>query len=257
MLDFLKMHNIDDVICTVSSMNELPNSYKTKFIIDARSAVFYAMGIAQKKNKKVAVLITYEGLLNAYSPLIEAWFKHSPLCVILIENCSIDSLFYRCFENIYNSLPCTIINFNRPILIQNNNSIENETYEINCSTLNHYNIHLYHTLDVCLFENKNKETVFENSYGIISRFLGITILKKSNNVLICKYDDFLKDINCFNSKYLNENVKVVIICKNEFKQYQWLQSNRVKIYSMDDFDNFIKSKEASILILEKENMNVY
>ena len=48
-----------------------------------------------------------------------------------------------------------------------------------------------------------------------------------------------------------------IICKNEFKQYQWLQSNRVKIYSMDDFDNFIKSKEASILILEKENMNVY
>jgi len=89
LIEACKAYGIEDIIVSPGSRNAPltisfaeDNFFKTKVVVDERSAAFIALGIAQKKRKPVLITCTSGSATLNYAPAIaEAYYQNVPLII--------------------------------------------------------------------------------------------------------------------------------------------------------------------------------
>ena len=92
-VDLLKKHQVKNIVFSPGSRNAPlvigfngDNYFKTKVLVDERSAAFYALGMAQQLNEPVVICSTSGSAVLNYSPaIVEAFYQKIPLIVITAD----------------------------------------------------------------------------------------------------------------------------------------------------------------------------
>lgn len=246
---------------------------------DARSAAFYALGVAIKTNSTVVLMVPGEYISSTYTAVTEAWFQKARLVVVAVyqrvsevktawmDRCILDQLICRSDELAqYNHLIPKMLQKKGPILINliDNNpvhtgidytqvlsvlkSVADSKTEIIC-----YNTKMNfgeNDFSVHVIDKKHK-------YGVLSKYIGGAAVTDMG-ILCCTADCVLVDVNIFRTRYANKNMKIVVVDKeDELKRNhidQWIKSNDWNYFETDIdnrqmFQDFYKSNKAAVLTI--------
>ena len=108
------------------------------------------------------------------------------------------------------------------------------------------------------YSQSDKISVDLNSkYGIVSKYVGYIQHSDCKNILICREKDLEMDINIFNSRYINDKFKVIVISKksNSHNLENWVVSNNIT-YVQDiqlnenNLKNIVESSKACLLMIK-------
>ena len=279
--------NIKDVICTkdiLESIIDKDKEYiKTNFnfeiLNDLRSATFFANGEVNSNNKPVILIINGEYLANIYTGITEAWFQRSNINIISIfekyDDIKIEYL-RRCIpdiltiyeENIeeYKETIYKFINNNMPSLINIKYMLKSEEKVDYTNIINILDSIVKNKVDVFTYnsENKSKNNINimnierKYKYGVLSKYMGYVSAKKQKTLIILPYELLKIDLNIFNNRYINKNVKIIINKKKEQSNIkEWIKDNDIEILQTRNLDKNIFEKfwnldKASALIIEEE-----
>lgn len=279
--------NIKDVICTkdiLESIIDKDKEYiKTNFnfeiLNDLRSATFFANGEVNSNNKPVILIINGEYLANIYTGITEAWFQRSNINIISIfekyDDIKIEYL-RRCIpdiltiyeENIeeYKETIYKFINNNMPSLINIKYMLKSEEKVDYTNITNILDNIVKNKVDVFTynFENKSKNNINimnierKYKYGVLSKYMGYVSAKKQKTLIILPYELLKIDLNIFNNRYINKNVKIIINKRKEQSNIkEWIKDNNIEILQTRNLDKNIFEKfwnldKASALIIEEE-----
>jgi len=279
--------NIKDVICTkdiLESIIDKDKEYiKTNFnfeiLNDLRSATFFANGEVNSNNKPVILIINGEYLANIYTGITEAWFQRSNINIISIfekyDDIKIEYL-RRCIpdiltiyeENIeeYKETIYKFINNNMPSLINIKYMLKSEEKVDYTNITNILDSIVKNKVDVFTYnsENKSKNNINimnierKYKYGVLSKYMGYVSAKKQKTLIILPYELLKIDLNIFNNRYINKNVKIIINKKKEQSNIkEWIKDNDIEILQTRNLDKNIFEKfwnldKASALIIEEE-----
>ncbi len=279
--------NIKDVICTkdiLESIIDKDKEYiKTNFnfeiLNDLRSATFFANGEVNSNNKPVILIINGEYLANIYTGITEAWFQRSNINIISIfekyDDIKIEYL-RRCIpdiltiyeENIeeYKETIYKFINNNMPSLINIKYMLKSEEKVDYTNITNILDNIVKNKVDVFTYnsENKSKNNINimnierKYKYGVLSKYMGYVSAKKQKTLIILPYELLKIDLNIFNNRYINKNVKIIINKKKEQSNIkEWIKDNDIEILQTRNLDKNIFEKfwnldKASALIIEEE-----
>ena len=279
--------NIKDVICTkdiLESIIDKDKEYiKTNFnfeiLNDLRSATFFANGEVNSNNKPVILIINGEYLANIYTGITEAWFQRSNINIISIfekyDDIKIEYL-RRCIpdiltiyeENIeeYKETIYKFINNNMPSLINIKYMLKSEEKVDYTNITNILDSIVKNKVDVFTYnsENKSKNNINimnierKYKYGVLSKYIGYVSAKKQKTLIILPYELLKIDLNIFNNRYINKNVKIIINKKKEQSNIkEWIKDNDIEILQTRNLDKNIFEKfwnldKASALIIEEE-----
>lgn len=235
-----EMGNVE--IVTTISEEPVDMEIDSEFILDARSAAFYALGQAMKTKKKIVLLIRGEELTSAYTAITEAWF-HKVDIIVLAEYTNSKELkcdyLKRCTKAIFNIEEVDdiqILNKNYgPILFNYIEYEKNEQVNFNefADTLKAlkmnkvivYNGKLESDIEIQQIERKYK-------YGLLSKYIGYINSVDDRIALLCDAENVLCDLNIFNTRYMKKNFKVFVIDekgKLESKNIdKWIISNGIE-----------------------------
>ena len=96
-------------------------------------------------------------------------------------------------------------------------------------------------------------------YGILSKYMGYITAKKQKSLIVLPYELLKIDLNIFNNRYINENVKIVV---NKEKGQtnnieEWIKDNNIEILQTKKLDknifkNFWNLDKTNVLIVEEE-----
>ena len=279
--------NIKDVICTkdiLESIIDKDKEYiKTNFnfeiLNDLRSATFFANGEVNSNNKPVILIINGEYLANIYTGITEAWFQRSNINIISIfekyDDIKIEYL-RRCIpdiltiyeENIeeYKETIYKFITNNMPSLINIKYMLKSEEKVDYTNITNILDSIVKNKVDVFTYnsENKSKNNINimnierKYKYGVLSKYMGYVSAKKQKTLIILPYELLKIDLNIFNNRYINKNVKIIINKKKEQSNIkEWIKDNDIEILQTRNLDKNIFEKfwnldKASALIIEEE-----
>ena len=279
--------NIKDVICTkdiLESIIDKDKEYiKTNFnfeiLSDLRSATFFANGEVNSDNKPVILIINGEYLANIYTGITEAWFQRSNINIISIfekyDDIKIEYL-RRCIpdiltiyeENIeeYKETIYKFINNNMPSLINIKYMLKSEEKVDYTNITNILDSIVKNKVDVFTYnsENKSKNNINimnierKYKYGVLSKYMGYVSAKKQKTLIILPYELLKIDLNIFNNRYINKNVKIIINKRKEQSNIkEWIKDNNIEILQTRNLDKNIFEKfwnldKASALIIEEE-----
>ena len=279
--------NIKDVICTkdiLESIIDKDKEYiKTNFNFeisnDLRSATFFANGEVNSNNKPVILIINGEYLANIYTGITEAWFQRSNINIISIfekyDDIKIEYL-RRCIpdiltiyeENIeeYKETIYKFINNNMPSLINIKYMLKSEEKVDYTNITNILDSIVKNKVDVFTYnsENKSKNNINimnierKYKYGVLSKYMGYVSAKKQKTLIILPYELLKIDLNIFNNRYINKNVKIIINKRKEQSNIkEWIKDNNIEILQTRNLDKNIFEKfwnldKASALIIEEE-----
>ena len=279
--------NIKDVICTkdiLESIIDKDKEYiKTNFnfeiLNDLRSATFFANGEVNSNNKPVILIINGEYLANIYTGITEAWFQRSNINIISIfekyDDIKIEYL-RRCIpdiltiyeENIeeYKETIYKFINNNMPSLINIKYMLKSEEKVDYTNITNILDNIVKNKVDVFTYnsENKSKNNINimnierKYKYGVLSKYMGYVSAKKQKTLIILPYELLKIDLNIFNNRYINKNVKIIINKRKEQSNIkEWIKDNNIEILQTRNLDKNIFEKfwnldKASALIIEEE-----
>ena len=92
-VDLLKKHQVKNIVFSPGSRNAPlvigfngDDYFKTKVLVDERSAAFFALGMAQQLNEPVVICSTSGSAVLNYSPaIVEAFYQKIPLIVITAD----------------------------------------------------------------------------------------------------------------------------------------------------------------------------
>ena len=92
-IDLLKKHEVSNIVFSPGSRNAPlvigfngDDYFKSKIIVDERSAAFFALGIAQQIQKPVVICSTSGSAVLNYAPaIVESYYQKIPLLVITAD----------------------------------------------------------------------------------------------------------------------------------------------------------------------------
>ncbi len=92
-VDLLKKHQVKNIVFSPGSRNAPlvigfngDDYFKTKVLVDERSAAFFALGMAQQMEEPVVICSTSGSAVLNYSPaIVEAFYQKIPLIVITAD----------------------------------------------------------------------------------------------------------------------------------------------------------------------------
>lgn len=290
-VSILDRNGIKDYVYTTSlssEFNGINSDIHKSCFDDIRSATFFALGKAIKKNKIIALFIPGEYITNVYTGITEAWFQKANVLVIAMYNNYYDvkcdymdrclmrkATFYSKDLDKINNEIISMCNFeiNGPALLNvissqlngDSNSVNAYSSILNCfkdvlekdSEVFCYNINK-DELGKYQFKINNISSKYK--YGIISKYMGYVNGLDKKVVLCCTSDCILLDSNIFNNRYINEHIKIVIIDKDEIITRKnidsWINSNNVKCFyeeecNVENMKKFYTTEEPAILILKE------
>ena len=286
-LNLLLEKQIKDVVCTEDILKSMDGqdkeyieaNFSMQIFNDLRSATFFSNGEVNSSNKPVILIIKGEFLPNIYTGITEAWFQRSNINIISIferyDDIKVEYL-ERCIPDIltiyddgieeYKNTIYKFIDNNMPALINIKYTLKLEEKSDYTSIINMLDSIVKNTVDVFIYNSKNEsknninimniETKYK--YGILSKYMGYITAKEKKSLLILPYELLKIDLNIFNNRYINENVKIIIYKEKEQNNIEeWIKDNKIEILKTKKIDEKILQKfwnlnKASVLIVEEE-----
>lgn len=286
-LNLLLEKQIKDVVCTEDILKSIDGqdkeyieaNFNMQIFNDLRSATFFSNGEVNSSNKPVILIIAGEFLPNIYTGITEAWFQRSNINIISIfekyDDIKVEYL-ERCIPDIltiyddgieeYKNTIYKFIDNNMPALINIRYTLKLEEKSDYTSITNMLDSIVKNTVDVFIYnsknESKNNIKVIniepKYKYGILSKYMGYITAKEKKSLLILPYELLKIDLNIFNNRYINENVKIIIYKEKEQNNIEeWIKDNKIEILKTKKIDEKILQKfwnlnKASVLIVEEE-----
>ena len=286
-LDLFLEEKIKDIVCTEDILNNLDNqdkeyikaNFDVQIFNDLRSATFFSNGEVNSNNKPVILLIKGEFLPNIYTGITEAWFQRSNINIISIfekyDDIKVEYL-ERCIPDIlkiyddsieeYKNTIYKFINNNMPSMINMKYMLKLEEKADYTNIINMLNSIVKNKVDVFTYNSKNESKNNINiinvepkyKYGILSKYMGYITAKNQRSLIILPYELLKIDLNIFNNRYINENVKIIINKKKDQSNIEeWIKDNKIEILQIKNLDKNIFEKfwnldKASALIVEEE-----
>lgn len=286
-LNLLVEKQIKDVVCTEDILKSIDGqdkeyieaNFNMQIFNDLRSATFFSNGEVNSSNKPVILIIKGEFLPNIYTGITEAWFQRSNINIISIfekyDEIKVEYL-ERCIPDIltiyddgieeYKNTIYKFIDNNMPALINIKYTLKLEEKSDYTSIINMLDSIVKNTVDVFIynFKNESKNNInIKNiepkyKYGILSKYMGYITAKEKKSLLIMPYELLKIDLNIFNNRYINENVKIIIYKGKEQNNIEeWIKDNKIEILKTEKIDEKIFKKfwdlnKASVLIVEEE-----
>lgn len=286
-LNLLLEKQIEDIVCTEDILKSIDSqdkeyieaNFNMEIFNDLRSATFFSNGEVNSSNKPVILIIRGEYLPNIYTGITEAWFQRSNINIISIfekydeikveylERCIPDILtIYEESLETYKNTIYKFIDNNMPALI-------NIKYKLNlnekmdyANIINSFDNFIKENVDVFAYNTKNESKNNINiiniepkyKYGILSKYMGYITAKEKKSLLILPYELLKIDLNIFNNRYINENMKIIIYKEKEQNNIEeWIKDNKIEILKTKKIDEKILQKfwdlnKASVLIVEEE-----
>ena len=286
-LNLLLEKQIKDVVCTEDILKSIDGqdkeyieaNFNMQIFNDLRSATFFSNGEVNSSNKPVILIIKGEFLPNIYTGITEAWFQRSNINIISIfERYNDIKVEYleRCIPDIltiyddgieeYKNTIYKFIDNNMPALINIKYTLKIEEKSDYTSIINMLDNIVKNTVDVFIYNSKNESKNNINimniepkyKYGILSKYMGYITAKEKKSLLIMPYELLKIDLNIFNNRYINENVKIIIYKEKEQNNIEeWIKDNKIEILKTKKIDEKILQKfwdlnKASVLIVEEE-----
>lgn len=286
-LNLLVEKQIKDVVCTEDILKSIDGqdkeyieaNFNMQIFNDLRSATFFSNGEVNSSNKPVILIIKGEFLPNIYTGITEAWFQRSNINIISIfekyDEIKVEYL-ERCIPDIltiyddgieeYKNTIYKFIDNNMPALINIKYTLKLEEKSDYTSIINMLDSIVKNTVDVFIynFKNESKNNInIKNiepkyKYGILSKYMGYITAKEKKSLLIMPYELLKIDLNIFNNRYINEDVKIIIYKGKEQNNIEeWIKDNKIEILKTEKIDEKIFKKfwdlnKASVLIVEEE-----
>ena len=286
-LNLLLEKQIKDVVCTEDILKSIDGqdkeyieaNFNMQIFNDLRSATFFSNGEVNSSNKPVILIIRGEFLPNIYTGITEAWFQRSNINIISIfekyDEIKVEYL-ERCIPDIltiyddgmeeYKNTIYKFIDNNMPALINIKYTLKLEEKSDYTSIINMLDSIVKNTVDVFIYNSKNESKNNINimniepkyKYGILSKYMGYITAKEKKSLLIMPYELLKIDLNIFNNRYINENVKIIIYKGKEQNNIEeWIKDNKIEILKTKKIDEKIFKKfwdlnKASVLIVEEE-----
>ena len=286
-LNLLLEKQIKDVVCTEDILKSIDGqdkeyieaNFNMQIFNDLRSATFFSNGEVNSSNKPVILIIAGEFLPDIYTGITEAWFQRSNINIISIfekyDDIKVEYL-ERCIPDIltiyddgieeYKNTIYKFIDNNMPALINIKYTLKLEEKSDYTSITNMLDSIVKNTVDVFIYnsknESKNNIKVIniepKYKYGILSKYMGYITAKEKKSLLILPYELLKIDLNIFNNRYINENVKIIIYKEKEQNNIEeWIKDNKIEILKTKKIDDKILQKfwdlnKASVLIVEEE-----
>ena len=286
-LNLLLEKQIKDVVCTediLKSINSQDKEYieanfNMQIFNDLRSATFFSNGEVNSSNKPVILIIEGEFLPNIYTGITEAWFQRSNINIISIfekyddikveylERCIPDILtIYEDSLETYKNAIYKFIDNNMPALINIKYKLKLEEKIDYANIINMLESIVKNKVDVFTYNSKNESKNNINviniepkyKYGILSKYMGYITAKEAKSLLILPYELLKIDLNIFNNRYINENVKIIINKeKGQVNIEEWIKDNKIEILKTKKLDEknlgkFWNSNKTSVLIVKEE-----
>lgn len=255
-------------------------SNNIEFVSDVRSGLFYAYGKAKLINPQMIVYIVSEANLpNAYTGLTEAWFQNANMMMIVVNNeaNSINNDYMDVCINYKLNMSCmdSIININEFIsaikkpgiklinIVEKIASQEHDYKEILSQIseidISDENIFIYNSSQI--FNRNINNISTQHKYGVISKFMGYVVGRKQLSLLCCPASILELDINTFNMRYINSNMKMVFYNYiSELKDkniVDWIKNNGInctEINSIDELNQVICTYDVVFI---REDINVH
>ena len=286
-LNLLLEKQIKDVVCTEDILKSIDGqdkeyieaNFNMQIFNDLRSATFFSNGEVNTSNKPIILIIKGEFLPNIYTGITEAWFQRSNINIISIfekyDEIKVEYL-ERCIPDIltiyddgieeYKNTIYKFIDNNMPALINIKYTLKLEEKSDYTSIINMLDSIVKNTVDVFIYNSKNESKNNINimniepkyKYGILSKYMGYITAKEKKSLLIMPYELLKIDLNIFNNRYINENVKIIIYKGKEQNNIEeWIKDNKIEILKTEKIDEKIFKKfwdlnKASVLIVEEE-----
>lgn len=272
------------IITTERIYNKIKVFTKEKFDIeifnDLRSAAFFSLGNSNLDEKGTILILEGEYLPNIYTAMTEAWFQRKQIIVIaLYEKYNNIKCEYirRCIPNIINIYDDDINVYQNEInsaLTQNYPCLINmvtEMNDINEKKINYDEI--LNKLSNCLkkdnevfvynsiekkynYEFKINNIEEKHKYGILSKYIGY-VISKEQKIVLCAPSDILKlDLNIFNNRYTNSNIKICLFGDEAKKNSisNWVKENKInvrfeKVLTEEEIKEFYNSDNPEIIFM--------
>ena len=279
---------IKDIICTEDILNDIDisdkayinASFNLQIFNDLRSATFFSNGEVNGNNEPVILIVNGEFLPNIYTGITEAWFQRSNINIIAIfekyDDIKVEYL-ERCIPDIltiyddsieeYRNIIYKFIDNNLPSMINIKYALKLEEKSDYANIINILNDIVKDKVDVFAYNTENESNnnikimniESKYKYGILSKYMGYITAKKQKSLIVLPYELLKIDLNIFNNRYINENVKIVV---NKEKGQtnnieEWIKDNNIEILQTKKLDknifkNFWNLDKTNVLIVEEE-----
>lgn len=237
-----------------------------RYINDARSATFYAFGEERRDFGAILIIRGYE-LQSAYTAITEAWFQKANIYIIAIfdkfdeintnflKRCVNKTLFIENVEEL-GKIDDSFNDIIGPKLI---NVIDKSTStnEIDYGNIVSNIKKINKNIEVIQYNGNNieeKNICEKYKYGVLSKYLGKTAVSDKDSILLCTPEIFFLDLNIFNSRYVSDKFKIIVIDKDNLIRLKhidkWIISNGISLYYGEDkLEQLFLNSTPGILII--------
>lgn len=267
LMQILNSTQIETIVTTREVLEKyIPNFHNVESFVDMRSASFYALGRVIAKGEKIAVVTDDDGLASCLTAFTEAKYQGVTLSLIGI-NIDKENDFMR-------------LQMNDELWVSSDNGSSS-------SALDQWGHEegtkaLYVNLDQSVSKKNNKDKFLENlvqqlqqefvvsyrgdtRYGRISEYIGMSYRENRPSVLVMNELQLRSEINAFNSRYINNNFKIVVIGsgQDELNNFSWIENNNIHVTVLQaetlqyqDIASCLNSDSAEFVYIINEVQNV-
>lgn len=213
---------------------------------DARSAAFYALGVAVKKRQPVTLVVPGQYLPSTYTAITEAWFQKANVIVLAlfekvsdvktawIDRCVLHSTSFGAEEQAaFQKELEAARGLHGPVLFNLVGACAEEPpvdYSVVLPTLRTIaadaGVWAYHPK--CTDDVHLRPISARDKYGVISKYIGMSAVADAG-ILLCPARCALLDMNIFRTRYANGNMKIILLDEdgklNDLHVVQWAESN--------------------------------
>lgn len=247
-------------------------------VFDARSAVYYATGIAAQSKERVAVFISATNSRSAFSGMTEAFYRKLPVVLITLGEIfdysrELRDVVTRHYVFASNEKMDNVLIDEGPIHIELLEPEKNDAYREKCSSfleklesIVEKNQYLYISQKIeCKSLNAPCKTVYGGvancDDGAVSNVLGASLAKlRTRYIGVLSEEEFLHDMNALGNINTNDLLLYFIISKKnnnmicDYSKSLGFEIFRTSINELDEQEmlNAIKNGKKTVFLVYEE-----
>ena len=274
-LEKMKELGIKNVVMEDDLIEIIPNLERCQFEIDlvsdVRSATFFACGKAEISDSPVLLIVKNDFISNCYTGLVESWFQRRKIIVLSIgtnivnkdfgylSNCSEAIWKIQNQNDIFDFFNCCNFAQSKPYVFVIEDSISPVSKEIPLIKRTSFDfsvfdtIFIYNSFRTSFLDNEDRiRIIYDNEkYCVFSKFIGFVTAKNKPCLIIVPSSFVNYDLNIFNNRYSNKNIKIILKVDSDEQIIQnWVCSNGFKVFKTDNEAGFIGCDKPSVLLIK-------
>ncbi len=262
----LNEFNLTDIVVVGNQTEDKPAC--CEYILDARSAGFYAFGKALKEQKSVALIVDGRYLPSLLTSMTEAWFQKANVIIIACYShfsqvkCQYFervTLSTQTVEEISSEIIEQSVCKKGPVLINLvgvKNKKKSFDYGVIPQVLKGEKLYLYQAGKE--YDDANIRVIDErHKYGVISRYMGMLAVASEKIFLSCPAECLMIDLNVLNNRYSVNGARMIILDREKLvrqnKVDRWLESNGISAKFVDKINasdvELVKNSDKPIALV--------